>query len=949
MLMETFLLPTTAHHRLPGRRIAILAPHPDDEVFGCGGAIAGLVDAGIPVDVAILTDGQRWQDHGAHDSRREESRCAARVLGYGAPEFWGLDDGALLEVPDLAERIQAWVASVEADTLLAPSLWEAHRDHRACAQAAAQAVLAANRPIRLVLYEVGLPLAAANLLVDITPWQARKAQAMACFASQLERQAFFRHILALNRYRTYSLPRHVKAAEAFCLLKPSALPRILRDESAHTLHLWAAEKQLATATATLAEREATLAQTTALLAEREAALAQTTALLAEREAALARSEAERAAILASRSWRLTAPLRAAAAWWRGERAFTSLAVALARHLGHALPLAWRTPLKTGLYCLQQRLVRALNSPANPHIAQAQREACRQLWEAGGWEGRLAPPLPAEPPLLDLSLVTSNSARWLPGFFASLLAQDYPLARIHLLVVDNGSTDSTWAVLQAFAQDHGDRLAGVHLLQSANRGFGAGHNQAMAQGNAPWVLVVNPDVEFHPASLTTAMAYALADDPATAAWELRQMPYEHPKHYHPVTWETTWNSHACVLLRRAAVAAVGGYDERIFLYGEDVELSFRLRARGWTLRYLPPATITHHAYATPGEVKPSQYLGSRTANLFLRLRYGQRQDMVMALLGVAAALGRGGPFPKARRELSRYFARHLVPHLPGLVRERWRHRLPPIAPFRGMDYELARHGAFLPAKPLTGALPLVSVITRTMAGRAFFLWQAGMSALRQTYPHLEWIVVEDGGSSQREVVDQIARHTPHAVRYLPLPKVGRAEAGNRGLAEAQGAFFLFLDDDDLLYADHLETLVRALHDDPQAAAAYSLALEIPTTLRPDGSLHEEEPILHPGHLQPFDPEVLAHHNYIPIQALLFARRLWETRGGFDPSLEVLEDWNLWQRYAQGERFCYVPKVTSLYRTPADPAERLRRQARLDAAYLPVRDATRAALAHHAPQP
>jgi GT2 family glycosyltransferase len=570
------------------------------------------------------------------------------------------------------------------------------------------------------------------------------------------------------------------------------------------------------------------------------------------------------------------------------------------------------------------------------------DACRALWQHGGWERLLNPQAPAHWPYLDISLVTYHSARWLPGFFQSLLAQDYPLDRIHLLVVDNGSTDATWELLEEFAATAGQRLAGVHLKRSTNQGFGCGHNQAMAQGSAPWVLIVNPDVEFHPHSLITVVAHALADTPETAAWELRQMPYEHPKHYHPVTWETTWNSHACVLVRRAAVQSVGGYNPRIFLYGEDVELSLRLRASGFTLRYCPPATITHHAYSTPGEVKPAQFLGSVTANALIRLGYGTVQDMAMVPLLLGANLLRS-PFAGARIQLLRYLARHFLPHVPAVLAERRQHPATGIVPLRGMDYERPRHGAFVPASALCGDLPMVSVITRTMAGREFFLWQAGMTVLRQTYPHVEWVVVEDGGNTQQPIVEALARHTTRLVRYIPLPKVGRAEAGNRGLAEAHGALLLFLDDDDLIYADHLETLVRALLDHPEAAAAYSLALEIPTTVHADGSLREGEYLLHPGHLQPFDPQVLAHHNFIPIQALLVRRHLWEERGGFDPALDVLEDWNLWQRYAQGNHFHYVPKVTSLYRVPADPVERLRRQTRLDEAYETVRQATARTLA------
>ena len=82
--------------------------------------------------------------------------------------------------------------------------------------------------------------------------------------------------------------------------------------------------------------------------------------------------------------------------------------------------------------------------------------------------------------------------------------------------------------------------------------------------------------------------------------------------------------------------------------------------------------------------------------------------------------------------------------------------------------------------------------------------------------------------------------------------------------------------------------------------------------------------------------------MPIQAVLFKRELYAERGGFDTRLDALEDWNLWQRYAYGNRFVYVPKVTSQFRTPADGTARGTRHRMLRAAYEPVRRQIRATL-------
>jgi len=100
---------------------------------------------------------------------------------------------------------------------------------------------------------------------------------------------------------------------------------------------------------------------------------------------------------------------------------------------------------------------------------------------------------------------------------------------------------------------------------------------------------------------------------------------------------------------------------------------------------------------------------------------------------------------------------------------------------------------------------------------------------------------------------------------------------------------------------------------------------------EGVPTERMHLLPAGHKQPYSKARLMNENFIPIQAILFSRELYEKYGGFHEELSALEDWNLWVRYAQGGDFIYVPKVTSVYRTPWDLTEQNQRQKQLDAAY------------------
>ena len=202
---EPSIYPYHADRRLPARAALVFAPHPDDEVLGCGGLIAAWLDAGVPVQVVVVSDGAQGGDA---PERERESRAAAQALAAGsAPaslSFWRLPDRGLRADAALVERMRSSIVESGADCVLAPSLYEVHPDHRSVALAATQAFAAVfndESTAQLAFYEVGQPLP-ANSLVDITPVLARKRAAVECFGSQLVQQPYGEQLLALNRYRS---------------------------------------------------------------------------------------------------------------------------------------------------------------------------------------------------------------------------------------------------------------------------------------------------------------------------------------------------------------------------------------------------------------------------------------------------------------------------------------------------------------------------------------------------------------------------------------------------------------------------------------------------------------------------------------------------------------------------------------------------------------------------
>lgn len=227
--MEDWHIPFEAGVLPEARCVLVFAPHPDDEIFGCAGALAVYAAKGISIHVVVVTDGSaqvgslRQEQHAAE--RAQESRTALSCVGVEAVEFWGLSDRSLGDDPSLQRRIVSAIETVKPDLVMAPSLWELHPDHVAVARTVLGAIQASRAPSQLLFYEVSAAQR-VNLLLDITSVWALKRRAMACFSSQQKRQDYIRHIEALNTWRTYTLPSHVRYAEGFTSLGLADLSRL---------------------------------------------------------------------------------------------------------------------------------------------------------------------------------------------------------------------------------------------------------------------------------------------------------------------------------------------------------------------------------------------------------------------------------------------------------------------------------------------------------------------------------------------------------------------------------------------------------------------------------------------------------------------------------------------------------------------------------------------------
>ena len=224
------------------RRVLVLAPHPDDEVFGCGAALASLSESGADVTVYLVTDGAGSEpDHARRreigERRAAESRQALQHIGITKVRQGGFYDRNLLVDPGrLAEEFERLIREIRPDLVFLPSPAEVHPDHRAVAQAFLSVVrglpeadtLEALPEAHLAFFEISQPIR-PNFLLDATPYQEKKEQAMQAYVSQIGGKDYPSLVLALTTYRRMTLGPHVRFAEGYFVL-PVSVCRVVPAE-----------------------------------------------------------------------------------------------------------------------------------------------------------------------------------------------------------------------------------------------------------------------------------------------------------------------------------------------------------------------------------------------------------------------------------------------------------------------------------------------------------------------------------------------------------------------------------------------------------------------------------------------------------------------------------------------------------------------------------------------
>ena len=268
--------------------------------------------------------------------------------------------------------------------------------------------------------------------------------------------------------------------------------------------------------------------------------------------------------------------------------------------------------------------------------------------------------------LDIVIVSFHSAPLMARAVAT--ARELGGDTAHVIVVDNSPGDGAADVVRAA------NPAATIIPNPVNRGYAAAVNQALAVATGDIVLLLNPDVqrisgryddvvEAFREPRVAAVAPRLLDMDGMVQPTCFRAPrpfdliseelalvhrfprWRRPRLYRLLDWDyrdarrVDAVTGACLFLRRAAVADVGPFDERFFVYYEETDWLIRAKRRGWHTVFLPALEAVHvSAGSSPGASVPASLLLLESQHRYARKHFGPVANTALrvALLGIDSA-------------------------------------------------------------------------------------------------------------------------------------------------------------------------------------------------------------------------------------------------------------------------------------------------------------------------
>ncbi len=450
-------------------------------------------------------------------------------------------------------------------------------------------------------------------------------------------------------------------------------------------------------------------------------------------------------------------------------------------------------------------------------------------------------------MISVIITCYNYARYLSEAVESVIQQTYK--NFEIIIVNDGSADETQNIAESLIAKYPEKK--IHLINQENQGVSDARNAGITQADGEFILCLDADdiisetmLEETYKSLEKNPQVAIAYTDRQDFGAFNQIVEASEYDFHKLKYFNQLSY--CALFKKEVWEKVGGYRTNL-KNAPDWDFWIAAGALGFYGIRIPKPLFKYRRHKHGLFTRTQQHFVKVRAQIILnnQVIYSPRDILL------------------AKKTLQKY---EQIPN-------------------------------YLP--------PLVSVIIPTL-NRPKKLANAIESVLNQIYQNFEIIVVNDGGVDVEYIVKE--KNTGNKILYINESSThGPAYTRNIGINWASGKYICYLDDDDVYYPDHLETLVNFL-DNNNYDVAYSDAYRCVYSRSDDRQVLRKKEIVYS---QKFDQNKILISNFIPLICLMHRRSCLDEVGMFDDELPVQEDWDLIIRLSQRYIIHHINKATCEY--------------------------------------